>query len=71
LNIGPGDIPVEVVRHQVERVAVGEQGGKALRDLLALAALMPMLIEGALAVLIFLAFMVHSPRLKSLRQLCL
>jgi cytochrome c peroxidase len=25
----PGDVPVEVVRHQVERVAVGQQAGKA------------------------------------------
>jgi hypothetical protein len=28
----PGDVPVEVVRHQVERVAVGEQAGKAPGD---------------------------------------
>ena len=28
----PGDVPVEVVRHQVERVAVGQQTGQALSD---------------------------------------
>ncbi|MEI2695164.1 MAG: hypothetical protein V9E90_08850 [Saprospiraceae bacterium] len=28
----PGDVPVEVVRHQVERVAVGQQAGQALGD---------------------------------------
>ena len=28
----PGDVPVEVVRHQVERVAVGQQAGQTPRD---------------------------------------
>ena len=37
VEVRTGDVPVEVVRHQVERIAVGEQGGKSLRDFLALA----------------------------------
>jgi hypothetical protein len=30
VELRPGDVPVEVVRHQVERVAVGQQAGEAL-----------------------------------------
>ena len=37
VELRPGDVPVEVVRHQVERVAVGEQAGQALRDFRAVA----------------------------------
>ena len=56
----PGDVPVEVVRHQVERVAVGEQGGKSLRDSCARRRRCRCRSQGLLA---FLAFMVDSPRL--------
>jgi len=46
----PSDVPVKVVRHEIKRVAVGEQNGKSMRDLLALGRTpMPMSIEGALA----------------------
>lgn len=35
VELRAGDVPVEIVRHQVQRVAVGEQGGQAFGNLLA------------------------------------
>ena len=58
VELRPGDVPVEVVRHQVERVAVGEQGGSPCAIFLRSPALMPMSIVGDLA---FFAFMIGSP----------
>jgi hypothetical protein len=50
---------VKVVRHEIKRVAVGEQNGKSMRDLLALGRTpMPMSIEGALA---FVTLMIDPP----------
>lgn len=36
VELRAGDVPVEVVCHEIQRVTIGEQRGKSLRDLLPL-----------------------------------
>ena len=58
VELRAGDVPVEVVRHQVQRVAVGQQRGQPLHDLLAIAGADADVDRTAL---IFFAFMSFSP----------